>query len=89
MATARLELKLDSTVKSRIAKASALEGVSTLTQYVIKVMDEAATKVIEQHETMKLEGDIFDKFFAACDNAAAPNEALVAAKLFTTEQGIK
>ena len=89
MATARLDLRLDSKVKSKIEKASALLGVSTLTEYIVRVMDEDASRVIEQHESMSLEGDLFDRFFAACDNSVGPNKALLDAKSFTEEQGIK
>ena len=89
MATARLDFRLDSKVKSKVEKASALLGVSTLTEYVVRVIDEDASRVIERHESMALEGDLFDRFVDACNKSASPNKALLDAKAFTEEQGIK
>jgi uncharacterized protein (DUF1778 family) len=89
MATARLDLRLDSKVKSKVEKASALLGANTLTEYVVRVMEQDASRVIEEHESMTLGNDLFDKFFAACNKSNAPNKALLDAKSFTDEQGTK
>ena len=87
MATARLDIRLDAKLKSKVEKASALCS-STLTEYVLRVMDKDASKVIERHEAMELENDIFDRFMEACNNSATPNRALVDAKLYTEKQKI-
>lgn len=89
MATARLDIRLDEKIKTKAEKASALLGLKSLTEYVVKLMDEDATQVIEEHESIIVKSDVFDKFIAACDKNSAPNQALINAVKFTDESGIK
>ena len=76
MTTARLDMRLDETVKVKAEKAMALLGHKSLTEYVVKLMDQDATKVIAQHESMMVEDDVFDLFCAACNKVSEPNTAL-------------
>jgi len=87
MTTSRLDLRLDQEIKAKAEKASALLGMKSLTEYVVKLMDESATQVIEQYESISLEDDIFDRFVDACDKAAKPNKALQDAAAFSKQQG--
>ncbi|WP_231867906.1 type II toxin-antitoxin system TacA family antitoxin [Neptuniibacter marinus] len=89
MATARLDIRLDEEIKAKAEKASALLGLKSLTEYVVRVMDEDATHVIEAHESMVVTDSIFDEFMAACDKANAPNQALLDAAKLADESGIK
>lgn len=89
MATNRLDIRLDSEIKKKAEKASALLGLGSLTEYVVKLMDENASQVIAEYESMTVEDDAFDQFMAACDKATAPNAALLEAKEFTQRQGIE
>jgi uncharacterized protein (DUF1778 family) len=89
MATARLDIRLDEEIKAKAEKASALLGLKSLTEYVVRLMDEDADQVIAQHETMTLKNDVFDEFMAACEQAKAPNQALREAVAYTEEQGFK
>ena len=89
MATARLELRLDASLKAKAEKASALLGAKSLSAYLISLMDESATKVIAQHESMTVNDDIFDRFMNACAEVRKPNQALINAVAFTKKQGIK
>lgn len=89
MATARLDLRIDEEIKAKAEKASALLGLKSLTEYVVRLMDENATKVIAEHESITVRDDIFDQFMQACDQAKAPNAALKAALSFTKEQGMQ
>ncbi|KLV07868.1 MULTISPECIES: DUF1778 domain-containing protein [Photobacterium] len=89
MATARLDLRLDEEIKAKAEKASALLGLKSLTEYVVRLMDEDATQVIAQHESMTVQNDVFDRFMDACDKAEAPNQALRDAAAFTEENGFK
>lgn len=89
MATARLDIRLDEEVKSRAEKASALLGMKSLTEYVVRLMDEDSTQVIAEHETITLKNDVFDEFMDACEKAKAPNQALLDAVAFSDEQGFK
>lgn len=87
MATARLDLRLDANIKNKIEKASALSGSKSLTEYIIKVLEENSTQVITKHESMTLKNDIFDRFVDACTNAKRPNKALRDAVNYTKKQG--
>lgn len=89
MATARLDIRLDEEVKAKAEKASALLGLKSLTEYVVKLMDEDATQVIAEHESMVVSANAFDTFMAACDKAKEPNQALLDAVKFADESGIK
>lgn len=89
MATARLDIRLDEEIKAKAEKASALLGLKSLTEYVVRLMDEDATHVIEEHESLVVKDNVFDKFVAACEKAKAPNLALLEAVKFTDESGIK
>lgn len=87
MTTTRLDLRLDQDIKAKAEKASALLGMKSLTEYVVKLMDESSSQVIEQYESITVESDVFDRFMEACDKAIKPNQALQDAAAFTQEQG--
>lgn len=89
MATARFDMRLDGDIKAKAEKASALLGMKSLKEYVVQLMDENATQVIAEHESIVVEDDIFDRFMAACEEVARPNQALVDAANFTREHAIK
>lgn len=89
MATARLDIRLDEEIKAKAEKASALLGLRSLTEYVVRLMDEDATHVIEEHESIVVKGSVFDEFMIACDKAKSPNQALLEAAKLADESGIK
>ena len=89
MLNTRLDMRLSQEVKTKAEKAAALLGLKSLTEYVVHLMDEDATKVIKQHESMVIENDRFDKFMQACDKAKAPNQALIDAAKLTKKLNIK
>lgn len=87
MATARLDIRLDEHIKAKAEKASALLGLKSLTDYVVRLMDEDATQVIAQHERVVVRDDVFDQFVLACEQAKAPNPALTQAFDFAKSRG--
>lgn len=89
MATARLDIRLDEEVKAKAEKASALLGMKSLTEYIVKLMDENATQVIKQHENIVIDDCLFDNFISACDKAKAPNKALLEAAKLAELSGIQ
>ncbi|NQZ10527.1 MAG: DUF1778 domain-containing protein [Algicola sp.] len=89
MATARLSLQLDAEVKAKAEKTAALLGLKSLTEYVVRLMDEDAAKVVAAHQHITLESDDFDRFIAAWDKTKLPNQALLDAVAYTKEQGFK
>ena len=86
--SARLDIKLDPSVKNKIEKASALLGKS-LTEYIVKLAENDATEVIARYESIKLEDDVFDRFIDACIKAEGPNNALLEAGKFVKSKGFK
>lgn len=89
MATTRFDMRLDEEIKAKAEKASALLGMKSLTEYIVRLMDQNATQVIAEHESIKVKDDVFDRFVAACEKVQKPNTALVDAAAFTKEQAIK
>jgi len=89
MATTRFDMRLDEDVKAKAEKASALLGMKSLSEYVVRLMDDDATKVIAQYESITIQDNVFDRFMDACEKAQKPNTALLEAATFTKEQGIK
>ncbi len=89
MATARIDIRLDEEIKAKAEKASALLGLKSLTEYVVRLMDEDASHVIAEHESIIIENNAFDTFIEACDKAKGPNKALLEAAKFTKDSGFK
>lgn len=89
MATTRLDMRLNTEVKAKAEKASALLGLKSLTEYIVNLIEKDATQVITQYESMVVENDIFDRFIIACDEIQSPNKALIDAVAFAKEQGIE
>jgi len=89
MASARIDMRLEKAVKLKAEKASALLGYKSLTEYLVRLIDEKSTEVIAQHEKINIENDIFDRFWDACNKVSEPNKALLDAKQFANEQGYK
>lgn len=89
MASARIDMRLDEEIKAKAEKASELLGMKSLTEYLVKLMDDDATKVIAKHESITVADDIFDRFMDACKKARKPNKALCDAVAYSKKQGIK
>ena len=87
MATTRIDIRLDETVKSKAEKASALLGAKSLTEYIVRTMDERSSEVLSEYERMTVPDDAFDQFAKACEQADEPNEALRAAARYSKTQG--
>lgn len=87
MAADRLEIRCDPEIKSKAEKATELLGLKSLTEYVVKLIDRDASNVIENHGSIILNNDIFDRFVEACDKTCEPNEALMGAFNFAHKHG--
>ncbi len=89
MATTRFDMRLDEEIKTKAEKASALLGMKSLTEYVAQLMENDATQVIAEHESITVAENVFDRFLVACEKVGQPNDALLEAAAFTKDQGIK
>lgn len=87
MATSRLDLRLDKEIKLKAERAVALLGLKSLTEYVVKLIDQDSSKVIQKYENITLNDNIFDNFIKACNESNEPNEYLVDALNFTKDKG--
>lgn len=89
MATSRIDMRIDDAVKAAAEKAAALKGMKSLTEYVVRLIEEDAERVIKEHESITLKNDLFDRFMSACEAAESPNKKLHDALKFTREQGVQ
>ena len=89
METARFDMRLDAKIKAKAEKAAALLGLKSLTEYIVRLVDDNASRVIAEHSSLIVEDDVFDRFMQACEEARKPNKALHDALIFTREQDIK
>ncbi len=72
---ARLEARVNPEIKALWQKAADLQGV-TLTDFVIASVQAAASKVIEQQQTLKLSTEDAEAFVEAILNPPKPSDAL-------------
>jgi uncharacterized protein (DUF1778 family) len=89
MATARLDMRLNKEIKAKAEKASALLGLKSLTEYVVNLINNDATQVIAQYESMTIKNDLFDQFIESCEKTKDPNKNLLDALAFTKTQESK
>jgi len=89
MATSRIDMRIDESVKAAAEKAAALEGMKSLTEYVVRLIEKDSQRIIKEHESITVENDVFDRFILACKASKAPNKKLQEAKKFAQEKGIQ
>jgi uncharacterized protein (DUF1778 family) len=89
MATSRIDMRIDDTVKAAAEKAAALQGMKSLTEYVVRLIEKDAQRVIREHESILVKADVFDRFMAACEAADAPNKKLREALSHADKSGIR
>jgi uncharacterized protein (DUF1778 family) len=89
MATSRIDMRIEDSLKASAEKAAALKGMKSLTEYVVRLIEKDAEQVIKEHESITLADDVFDRFMVACEKADKPNKKLRDAFQYTEERGIK
>ena len=89
MATSRIDMRIDETIKAAAEKAAALEGMNSLTEYVVRLIEKDSQRVIKEHEAITLEDDVFDGFIQACKAAQAPNQKLREARDLARQKNIR
>lgn len=72
---ARLEARVDPKVKAMWQQAAELQG-TTLTDFVVTSLQEAAMKVIRSHQSMQLDREDTEAFVTAILNPPEPKEEL-------------
>ena len=89
MATSRIVMRVDETIKAAAEKAAALEGLKSLTEYVVRLIEKDSQQVIKEHESITLKDDVFDRFIRACDPAQAPNQKPREARELARQKNIR
>jgi len=89
MATTRIDIRLDESIKAKAEKASALLGSKSLTEFIVRTMDERSSEVLSEYERMTVSNDAFDQFARACERAGEPNEAFRAAASYSKRRGFQ
>ena len=85
---ARLEARVSRTQKSLLQRAAALSG-RTLSEFVVASAQEAATKVIQEHEVIRLSQAEQTAFVKTLLNPPAPSKRLqAAAKAYKRQLGL-
>jgi len=87
MATSRIDMRIDDAIKAAAEKAAALKGINSLTEYVTRLIEQDAQKVIKKYESITVKNDIFDRFMCACEAADSPNQKLRKAAEFAKGKG--
>ncbi len=85
----RMDIRLAPETKIKLKKASALAGLSSLSEYVVRVAEADADRILAESTTMTLEPDVFDRFMMACEKVTPPNAALKRAAKLARERGIE
>lgn len=65
----RIDLRLSLDTKKQVEKAAILSGSRTLTEYIVRLLEKDSARVIAEHETIVLPGNIFDQFIDVCNKA--------------------
>jgi uncharacterized protein (DUF1778 family) len=85
---ARLEARVSRTQKSLLQRAAMLSG-RTLSEFVVASAQEAATKVIQEHERIRLTQAEQTAFVKTLLNPPAPSKRLqAAAKIYKQQLGL-
>ena len=74
----RIEARIHSDQRRRIERAAALKGTS-ISDFVVSTLDEAAKRTIQEHETWTLSARDSEAFMNAMLNPAPPSSRLRAA----------
>jgi uncharacterized protein (DUF1778 family) len=86
--TARLEARITDAQKDQFQRAAELQGRS-LSDFVVASIQEAATRVIQEHETIRLAQQDRATFVAAILDDRAPSKRLVkAARTYRKKMGL-
>jgi len=86
-ATARLDMRLQPSLKQDAERAAALAGARSLTEFVVQAMREKTATVLDEKEKIVLSNRAFESFIAACEQVSEPGGALKKAAARHDEKG--
>lgn len=88
-ATARLDMRIDPQLRSDVERAASLMGARSLSEFVTQALREKSQAVLQMHTRMVLSNQVFDDFFAACEQDEEPSQGLRDAARLTDKLGIR
>ena len=80
-----ITILIDEAIKIKAEKASVLLDMPSIEAYITMLIDEDASRVIAEHQTMTIDDKAFDSFLVSCDKDAVPNSELLSALELTKE----
>jgi uncharacterized protein (DUF1778 family) len=83
MTKSRIDMRIDDEIK-----AAALLETKSLTEYIVRLIEKDARRVISEHESIVVKNDVFDRYMSACEVAEGPNQKLRDARDYAKERGI-
>ncbi len=89
MAKSRITILVDDATRVAAEKAAALLGMKSLDEYILRLIEKDARRVIREHESIVLRDDVFDCFMSVCEATEGPNQTLREAGDYSKERGIR
>jgi len=68
-ASARLDMRLQPSLKQDAERAAALIGSRSLTEFVVQATREKTNTILQEKERIILSGRAFDNFITACEDS--------------------
>ena len=75
-ATARLDMRLQPSLKQDAERAAILTGARSLTEFVVQAIREKTEMVLEEQTSIRISNHAFDQFMAACEENHSPSKTL-------------
>lgn len=86
-ASARLDMRLQPSLKQDAERAATLIGARSLTEFVVQAIREKTTTVLNEKERIALSSRAFDDFITACEQPSTLGSALKKAAARHDEKG--
>jgi uncharacterized protein (DUF1778 family) len=86
---ARFDTRLSSEQKALFEQAAEIKGYKSLSEFVLQVVQEAATEIVQRHQAILLSEKDKEIFFNALIHPPKPNKALSKAVKSYQQSGIK
>lgn len=88
MTVARIHIRIDSEIKAMAKKAAALLGMNSLNEYIMRVIEKDARRIILEHESLVVRDEVFVRFMSACEDAEETSQKLGEARGTAKKCGI-
>lgn len=89
LATTRLNLRIDPQLRCDIERATSMVGTRSVNEFVAQALREKTRAVLQMHNRILLDNQVFDEFFAACEQEKVPSQGLHDAARLTDKLGIR